>query len=387
MEELIYLDNGATSFPKPEAVYAFMDSFHRSNGVSPGRSGCDLSIETGNVIEETRKVLTSYFNGSDHNRLVFTLNSTDALNIAIHGLLRHGDHVITTNVEHNAVLRPLHHHALYNGVEVDNVPFDDNGFVNPDDFIPLFKPNTKLVIVNHASNVLGTVQPVGEIGRLCRERGVLFLVDASQTAGKIPVDMAANNIDICAFTGHKSLLGPTGIGGLYVCRNIDIRHTREGGTGVRSAELHHLREYPYRLETGTPNLVGIAGLLAGIKWIEEQGMESIHHREMELTRMLVDGLMDIPNVTLYCQDNLSEHIGVVSFNVNGFEAGNVGTLLDGDYNIACRTGLQCAPLVHKQLGTDLIKGTVRIGVGPFNTEAHIEAAIDAVREIAETYGK
>lgn len=386
MDDLIYLDNGATSFPKPEEVYEFMDSFHRSNGVSPGRSGCDLSIETGNIIEEARKALTAYFNGSDSNRLVFSLNSTDALNLAIHGLLRHGDHVITTSVEHNAVLRPLHHQAIYNGVEVDHVPFDENGFVNPDDFASLIKPNTRLIIVNHASNVLGTVQPVAKIGKLCRECGIIFLVDASQTAGKIPVDISGSDIDIVAFTGHKSLLGPTGIGGLYVRPGIDIRHTRQGGTGVRSAELHHLKEYPYRLETGTPNLVGIAGLLAGLRWIEKQGMNNIHQEEMKLTEMLVEGLRSIPQVTLYCQDDLADHIGVVSFNVNGFEAGDVGTLLDGDYNIACRTGLQCAPLVHGQLGTDRIKGTVRIGVGPFNTEAHIQAALVAVREIAESYG-
>ncbi|MGL1863015.1 MAG: aminotransferase class V-fold PLP-dependent enzyme [Pseudodesulfovibrio sp.] len=386
MDDLIYLDNGATSFPKPDEVYEMMDSFHRSNGVSPGRSGCDLSIETGNVIEQTRATMTELFNGSDPNRLIFSLNSTEALNIAINGLLTAGDHVISTNVEHNAVLRPLHHHEKYNGVEVDYVPFNENGFINPEDFIPLFKPTTRLVIVNHASNVIGTVQPIAEIGKLCQERGVLFLVDASQTAGKIPVDIQEQYIDIVAFTGHKSLLGPTGIGGLYVREGVDIRHTRAGGTGVKSAQLHHLEEYPYRLEYGTPNLVGIVGLLAGVRWLKCQGMDTIHHREMELTQRFVNGVRNNKNVVLYCQEDPTDHIGVVSFNVKGFEATNVGTILDGDYNIACRTGLQCAPFVHQQLGTDKIHGTARLGIGPFNTEAHIDAAIVAVNEIAETYG-
>lgn len=387
MEDLIYLDNGATSFPKPEEVYAYMDTFHRTNGVSPGRSGCDLSIETGNIIEAARATLTQFFNGDDPNRLVFTLNSTDALNLAINGLLEPGDHVVTTMVEHNAVLRPLHHFEQYQGGSVDYVPFNDKGFIEPDEIRRRIKGNTKLVIVNHASNVIGTVQPVEKIGAICRERGVKFIVDASQTAGKVPVDVKAANIDVLAFTGHKSLLGPTGIGGLYVGEGVDIRHTRAGGTGVKSAQLHHLHEYPYRLEYGTPNLVGIAGLLAGVRWLNCQGMETIHHREMELTQMFVDAMRTVDNVELYCQDDLTDHIGVVSFNVVGFEAVNVGTILDGDYNIACRTGLQCAPFVHRQLGTDLLGGTARLGVGPFNTKAHIQAAIDAVTEIAGMYGQ
>ncbi len=384
-DHLIYLDNGATSFPKPEAVYTFMDSFYRNNGVSPGRSGYDLSVETGNVIEDARKLLTGMFNGTDPNRLVFSLNSTDGLNLAISGLLGPGDHVITTTVEHNAVLRPLYHMSAYQGVEVDYIPFDTNGFVRPEDFVPKFKENTRLVVVNHGSNVIGTVQPIAEIGKLCRERGILFLVDASQTAGKIPVDMEAMNIDVVAFTGHKSLLGPTGTGGLYVREDVDIRHTRAGGTGVKSAVRHHLEEYPYRLEYGTLNVAGIAGLYAGVKWLLDKGMDSIHAHEMALTEKLRDGLAAIDGVTLYCADHLTDHIGVISFNIEGFESVDTGTILDGDYDIACRTGLQCAPLVHEQLGTDKVHGTVRIGVGPFNTEEHIDKTVAAVREIAETY--
>lgn len=381
MEDLIYLDNGATSFPKPEPVYGFMDEFYRRNGVSPGRSGYDLSIETGNIVEDARKTMTRFFNGTDHNRLVFSANSTDALNLAISGIVTPGDHVITTALEHNAVLRPLHHLSVYNGVQVEHIPFDENGFVHPGDFRSRIRPNTSLVVVNHGSNVIGTVQPVKEIGQVCREHNLPFLVDASQTAGKIPVDVKEMNIDILAFTGHKSLLGPTGIGGLYVGEDIKIRHTRAGGTGVKSAQRHHLEEYPYRLEYGTLNTVGIAGLYAGVRWVREQGMETIHAREMALTQKLRDGLARIKDVVCYCADDLSNHIGVLSFNIRGQEAINVGTLLDGDYNIACRTGLQCAPMVHEQLGTET-HGTVRMGFGPFNTEAHVTAALAAVEETA-----
>ncbi len=387
MDEYIFLDNGATSYPKPEEVYTFMDHFYRNFGVNPGRSGYDLCMEAGEVVENTRKLLTEFFNGKDPNRLCFTYNSTDALNLIINGMLEEGDHAITTTIEHNSVLRPLYHLYKYNGVEVDYVPFDSCGFVNPDDFPKKIKKNTKLVIVNHGSNVIGTIQPVKEIGAHCRERGIPFAIDASQTAGKIPIDIEESNVDVVAFTGHKSLLGPTGIGGLYVQEGIEIRHTRAGGTGVRSAVRTHLDEYPYRLEYGTLNTMGVAGLYAGLKWILKKGLHNIHEHEMKLTTMLRDGLNDVEGVTLYCQDDLSGHIGVFLFNVNGFEALNTGTILDVDYNIACRTGLHCAPLVHEQLGTTEIHGGVRFGIGPFNTEDHIKTAIEAVKEIAESSRK
>jgi len=383
MENLIYLDNGATSYPKPDEVYTFMDSFYRSFGVNPGRSGYDLCMETGALVDTTRKMLADFFNGNDPDRLCFSYNSTDALNLIIFGMLKQGDHAITTTLEHNSVLRPLYHQNKFNGVEIDFTPFDQKGWVDPDDIKQKIKANTRLVIVNHASNVIGTVQPLAAIGRICREAGVPFVIDASQSAGKIPVDMEQMNIDVVAFTGHKSLLGPTGIGGLYVREGIEIRHTRAGGTGVRSADRMHLEEYPYRLEYGTGNVVGIAGLHAGLKWLEEKGIDQIHHHEMKLTRMLRDGLRKLDGVTLYCQEDLSDHIGVLSFNIDGMEALNTGTLLDGEYNIACRTGLHCAPLVHEHLGTDRIGGSVRVGIGPFNTEDHIKSAIEAVAEIVD----
>ncbi|MGB7294956.1 MAG: aminotransferase class V-fold PLP-dependent enzyme [Candidatus Aminicenantales bacterium] len=383
MEELIYLDNGATSFPKPPEVYEFMDHFYRNFGVNPGRSGYDLCLEAGSVVEETRKMLTGFFNGKNPDRLCFAYNSTDALNLIIFGLLRRGDHAISTTIEHNSVLRPLYHLWKDEGVEVDYVPFNRRGFVDPDDFAKRFKPNTRLVVVNHASNVIGTVQPVKEIGRYCRERGVPLAIDTSQSAGKIPIDIEAMNVDIVAFTGHKSLLGPTGIGGLYVREGIEIRHTRAGGTGVRSAQRTHLDEYPYRLEYGTPNTVGIAGLQAGLKWIEKQGLQAIHDHEMKLTAALRDGLKGVDGVTLYVQDDLTDHISIFLFNIDGLDAADTATILDVDHNIACRSGLHCAPRVHEHLGTDKMHGAVRFGIGPFNTDKHIETAIEAVREIAE----
>ena len=387
MDKLIFLDNGSTSFPKPEEVYAFMDNFYRNFGVNPGRSGYDLCMETGELVETTREMLTEFFNGKDPNRLCFSYNSTDALNLVINGILKEGDHAITTTIEHNSVLRPLYHLYKYNGVEVDYIPFDGKGFVDPDEFPKKFKKNTKLVIINHASNVIGTIQPIKEIGKYCRKNGIPFAIDASQSAGKIPIDVEEMNVDVVVFTGHKSFLGPTGIGGLYVREGIEIRHTRAGGTGVRSAVRTHLDEYPYRLEYGTLNILGVAGLQAGLKWIKKKGLNNIHEQEMKLTAMLRDGLKDIEEVNLYCQDDLKDHISIFLFNIDGLEALNTATILDVDYNIACRSGLHCAPLVHEQLGTDKIRGAVRFGIGPFNTEAQIKTAINAVKEIAESRKK
>jgi cysteine desulfurase family protein len=382
MERLIYLDNAATSFPKPDSVYRFMDQFFRRAGVNPGRSGYDLCIEAGQLVEDTRRALTKMLGGTDPNRLVFSYNSTDALNLALFGLLRPGDHAITTNVEHNSVLRPLYHVSRDLGVEVDHVPFDAHGFVDPDEVARRFRPTTKIVAINHASNVIGTVQPVAAIGGLCRERGVVLVVDASQTAGKIPIDVRAMNIGVLAFTGHKSLFGPTGIGGMYVSDGVEIRQTRAGGTGVRSAQRHHLEEYPYRLEYGTPNLMGIAGLHAGVEWLTAKGIDAVHHHEMRLASKLRDGLHEIGGVTLLCQGDLSNHIAVLAFTVAGYEPTDVGMLLDVDHSIACRPGLHCAPRLHEQLGS-AAHGAVRFSLGPFNTDEDIDTAINAVREIAK----
>ncbi|TSA24949.1 MAG: aminotransferase class V-fold PLP-dependent enzyme [Bacteroidetes bacterium] len=379
---MIYLDNSATTFPKPDVVYDFMNSFYRSHGVSPGRSGFDAAIETEEMVQDTRALLTSLFNGDDPNRLTFSYNASDSLNMILQGLANPGDHVITTMLEHNSVLRPLFHLSQDGIIEVTHLPFDGQGYVNPDDFRKAIRKNTTMVVVNHCSNVIGTVQPLAEIGKVVKEHNLLFVVDASQSAGAIPIDIKEMGIDVVVFTGHKCLMGPTGIGGSYVMEGVPVRMTRFGGTGVRSAQKTHLEEYPYRLECGTLNLLGVAGLHAGVKWVLEQGIENIHRKELALWDTLRKGTRSIGNIITYCADSPDDRNPVLSINVRGFDSGDVGTMLDVDYNIACRTGLQCAPLVHVGIGTDKIHGTVRLSLGPFNTEEHVEAAIRAIGEIA-----
>ena len=382
MTNQIYLDNSATTFPKPDVVYDFMYDFYKKHGVSPGRSGFDAAIATEEVVHETRKMLANLFNGDDPNRLTFSYNASDSLNMVLQGLVNPGDHVITTMLEHNSVLRPLHHLSINNNVELTHIPFDSHGYVNPDDFKKSLRKNTRMVVVNHSSNVIGTVQPLKEIGRICKEAGVLFIVDSSQSAGAIPIDMKAMGIDVLVFTGHKCLMGPTGLGGSYIMEGVPIRGTRFGGTGVRSAQKTHLEEFPYRMECGTLNLVGVAGLNAGVKWVLGQGIEQLHHKEIMLWDRLRTGVQQIENVTTYCAESIENQNPVLSLNIKGFESGDVGTMLDVDYNIACRTGLQCAPMVHEGIGTDKIHGTVRLSMGPFNTEGDIDAAIEAIADIA-----
>jgi len=382
--QLIYLDNAATAWPKPQSVYQYMMDFYRSTGVNPGRSGFDLALEAGSLLDRLRQRLTRFFGGDQNapERLCFGYNATDALNLVIPGLLAAGDHVITTTLEHNSVIRPVNHLVRDGGVTATFVPFDGAGFIDPDDIARAFRPNTRLVIVNHGSNVIGTVQPVKEIGRICRERGVTFAIDTAQTAGVVPIDMTEMNIDVLTFTGHKSLMGSMGIGGMCVRKHVTIRQTRSGGTGVRSADPYHLEEYPWRMEFGTPNMIGVAALWAGQDWLEANGIENIHAREMRLASRLLDGLRDVDRVRLYCCDSLRGHLPTVTINIEGMEAGDVGTMLDVDHNVATRTGLHCAPLVHQQLGTADIHGAVRFSIGAFNTEADIDAALEGLRAIS-----
>ncbi|MEA2030517.1 MAG: aminotransferase class V-fold PLP-dependent enzyme [candidate division Zixibacteria bacterium] len=386
MKEQIYIDNASTSWPKPEKVYDFMVEFYRSCGINPGRSGSNKAVEAEDTIEDLRKRLTSFFGGDEDTpeRLCFGYNATDSLNLIIQGLLSSGDHVVTTNLEHNSVIRPINHLVQDIGVQATFVPFNEQGFVEPDNIKKSIKSNTKLVIVNHGSNVLGTIQPIAEIGAICREAGVAFAIDVSQTAGVVPINMKEMNIDVLAFTGHKSLMGATGIGGMCVRKHLDIRHTRSGGSGILSASPFHLDEYPYRMEYGTPNIVGIASLWAGLDWIDEKGgIDTIYTHEMKLAHKLVDAFHQTDGVTTYCCDNLDNHLPTITMNIDKLEADDVGNMLDTDYNIATRTGLHCAPLVHKQLGTMDIHGAVRFSIGPFNTEEHINTAIEAIKEISK----
>jgi cysteine desulfurase family protein len=384
MDGFIYLDNAATTYPKPQEVIKAACEFYNEKGVNPGRTGFDLAVAAEEIILEARRTLCRFFGGTDPNRLVFAHNVTDALNSLIGSALKPGDHAITTWLEHNSVLRPLYQ-MQERGVEVDFVPFDEDGYVDPADIEARIRPNTKLVVVNHGSNVIGTVQPVAEIGRICREHGVLFAVDAAQTAGMIPIDVEELNIDVVCFTGHKSLMAPPGTGGMYIGEHVDLVPCRSGGTGVRSALKTQPLDFPWRFEFGTLNSLGIAALLAGQRWIESQGgVEAIYDHEMALARRLKEGLEKIEHVKLYCADVDRDHLPVISFNVGDLDAEQVGTILDVDHQVICRTGLQCAPLVHEGIGTMDIHGTVRFSCGAFNTVEEVDRAIAAVADIAAT---
>jgi cysteine desulfurase family protein len=381
--DIIYFDNAATGWPKPESVYAFMSDFYRRTGVNPGRSGYDKALEAGSLLDKLRGRLTRFFGGDEDapERLCFGYNATDSLNLIISGLLSSGDHVVTTNLEHNSVIRPINHLVRDGGVEATFIPFDGAGFVDPDEVGKAIRPNTRLVVVNHGSNVLGTVQPVGEIGRVCKANNVLLAVDTAQTAGVIPINMKEMNIDVLAFTGHKALMGSMGIGGLCVRKHVNVRQLRSGGTGVRSAHPYHLEEYPWRLEYGTPNMVGVASLWAGQDWLDQNRQEQVHAHEMKVTKKLIEGLRQIDGVRLYCVEKLENHLPTILMNVEDMDPGDVGVMLDVDYDVATRTGLHCAPLAHKQLGTDRTHGGVRFSIGPFNKEAEVDSAINGVTAI------
>lgn len=388
MSEIIYLDNAATSFPKPDIVHDTVRDFYRNNGVNPGRTGCDLAINAEQMIHGTRKKFSAFFNDSlvragiekDPNRLVFTMNATMSLNLIIDGTVGPGDHVVTTVLEHNSVIRPVNH-KVKQGSEATYVKPDEEGYLDPEDIRKAIKPNTKLVIVNHASNVTGVVQDIKAIGAVCKEEGVPFALDTAQSAGVLPIDMAECNVSFLSFTGHKGLFGPTGTGGICVADDAEITGTIYGGTGVRSAEPYHLEEYPYRLEAGTQNLAGIAGLSAGLDWILGKGNGNIYKHEMELFEALQTGLGEIKGVKLWGTENLKNRVATLSMSVENYDAQDVGTILDVEYGIQTRTGLHCAPLIHEFHGS-APRGTVRFSVGPFNTKEHVETAIKAVAEIA-----
>ncbi|MBW2526457.1 MAG: aminotransferase class V-fold PLP-dependent enzyme [Deltaproteobacteria bacterium] len=382
-EGLHYLDNAATTFPKPESVLQLAVKFCASACVNPGRSTYDLAMEAEEMLRFARQKLCDLFGGTDPSRLVFGYNATDALNLAIFGLLRGGGHVISTRLEHNSVLRPIAHCEDDYGVESTLVPFDGDGYLDPEDIRKALRSDTKLCVVNHGSNVLGTVQPIAEVGAICREAGVPLCIDAAQSAGVIPIDMTAMHVDVVAFTGHKSLLGPMGIGGLCVGEDVEIGHSRAGGTGVKSAQRRHLDEFPFRLEYGTPNMMGIAGLSNGVDYILSQGgVEKIHAQEMKLARILWEGLREPPNVTVYCAETIDRpRTPVFSFNIEGMDPAQVGTRLDVDFDVACRTGLHCAPLVHETVGTSP-EGAVRLSIGPLTTEEDVRAGVAAVQELA-----
>jgi cysteine desulfurase / selenocysteine lyase len=384
-DRLVYLDNAATTFPKPPEVLREMVETYARIGASPGRSGHDLAAQAGLLVDQARAQVARFFGAPDPTRVVFAANASDALNTVIQGLVRPGDHVIATRLDHNSVLRPLHHLAERGTITYDLAPFDGRGFVDPDAIAGLVRPNTRAVVMCHGSNVLGTIQPVAEIGRLCAERGLPLIVDAAQSAGQVPIDMTGLGIAALAFTGHKALYGPSGIGGLVLRPDLDVATTRFGGTGMDSASLVHSQAYPLRLELGTLNLLGVIGLSLGLAFVEHLGIADLHRQEMELLTRLRDGLAANPAITLYCAEDLAGHLPVMTATVAGIHPQDVGAILDGDFGIAVRVGVHCAPLVHRDLGT-LERGAVRFSLGVFNTRDEIDLAIEAMTVIARPVG-
>ena len=378
---MIYLDNGATSWPKPPCVQAEMVRFLAEDAANPGRAGHRMAIAAEKKLDDVRGKLTKLFDGDDPQRMILTLNCTDALNIAIRGVLREGDHAITTTLEHNSVSRPLQTMADEGFITLTRLPMTDGGFVDPDAIRRAITPKTRLIAITHCSNVLSTIQPAQEIGRIARERDVLFLLDAAQSAGLVPISIRSMNVDLLAFPGHKSLMGPTGTGGLYVGPRADPRPLRIGGTGGDSASPTQPHLYPYWLEGGTPNTVGIAGLGAGVDWVNENGPAATLAHERALIARLVDALDGDPRFTILGARDWSRRGGALAITVEGLAPSEVGAILDESFNIAIRPGLHCAPYIHRELGT-FPDGAVRISPGPFNTPADVDRLADALREMA-----
>ncbi len=380
---MIYLDNAATTWPKPECVLKAMERYLGEVGANPGRSGHRLANEAERIRFGAREAVAELFGASDPTRVVFTLNATMALNLAIQGILIPGSHALTTGMEHNAVLRPLR--AMEErGVSISLVPGNSDGTLEVSALRELIRPETRLIVLNHGSNVCGTVLPIREVGEIARERGIPFLVDAAQTGGSYPIQVEADHVDFLAFSGHKGLLGPTGTGGLVIHPRFDASRLAPlvyGGTGSRSEQERHPDFLPDRYEAGTPNILGLAGLEAAVRYLLDRGVEKIRAREENLCRRLIDGLRRIPGVQVYGTLKGSQRIATLSFNISKWTSSEVAFALDERFDILCRPGLHCAPRAHRTLGT-YPDGTVRLAPGPFNTEAEVDRAIGAVASLA-----
>lgn len=374
---MIYLDNAATTLRKPPCVIDAVVRAMTTLGNS-GRSAHEESLTASRIIYDAREAAAVLFGCPRADHVAFTANSTEALNIAIGGLFSPGDHVISTDCEHNSVLRPLYR---LEGVDVSFVPADRLGRVRYDDFAALIRPNTRAIVCTHASNLTGNLLDIGRIGRLAHERGLLFVVDASQTAGTVEIDMERQHIDVLCFTGHKSLMGPQGTGGLCVRPGVEIRPFKVGGTGVQTYLPQQPREYPTRLEAGTLNGHGIAGLMAAMDYIRSVGRETIRSHELALARRFYEGAVNTPGVTVYGDFSSWDRAPIVTLNIRDYDSSQVSDVLAQDYGIATRAGAHCAPRLHRALGT-VERGAVRFSFGWMNTEEETDAALAAVREIA-----
>jgi cysteine desulfurase / selenocysteine lyase len=379
---MIYLDNAATSFPKPEPVYQALDAFARTSLANPGRAGHRMAVAAERTLDAARHSLNQFFHGAAPERWIFTLNCTDGLNLAIKGIVQPGDHVITTDLEHNSISRPLVALQKTGIISLTRVA-SESGYVDPDAIRNAITPKTSLVAMTHASNVLGTVQPIAAIGAIVRETGALFLVDAAQSAGVVPIDLRMAPVDMLAFPGHKSLYGPTGTGALYVGPRTDgkLRPWREGGTGGDSSSATQPTLLPYLLEGGTPNVLGVAGLAAGIAWVADRGPDNVREHEVGLLQQVVDWVLASGSWRLAGRWERQTHVGALSLIApDSLAPQDLGAILDTSFDIAVRPGLHCAPYIHRALGT-FPDGTLRLSPGPFTKPEDISAFLSALSEI------
>ncbi|MBC2582962.1 aminotransferase class V-fold PLP-dependent enzyme [Clostridium sp. DJ247] len=375
----IYLDNAATSYPKPDIVINKMSNFMKNIGATAGRGAYKNAIETNRLIFNCREAICNLFNGKDPSKVIFTYNITESLNLVINGLLQRGDHVITSSIEHNAVWRPLKTLERDQCIEISTAPCNNEGFTSIEAIESLIKPNTRLIVFTHASNVLGTIQPISDIGKIAKKHGITFLVDSAQTAGAYPIDVVRDNIDFLAFTGHKSLLGPTGTGGLLINCDSCISPLKSGGTGGDSKNPFQPDYLPNRFEAGTPNVVGIIGLREAVNFISSIGVGNIREREEILTNYALQELSQISDITIYGPKDSKKIVGVISFNIDNLTVDQISNELSKN-DIMVRVGYHCAPSAHKLMGT-LNTGAVRIGIGYFNKKKHIDALIKVLNAL------
>lgn len=381
----VYLDNAATSFPKPECVYSAMERYHREVGVAVGRGAYRRASEVQAEVHRCRQRAARLFHSDRPESIVFTFNGTDSLNQAIHGLLQPGDHVVSTVVEHNSVLRPLRELERQGLISLTLVPADGSGVINPDDVRGALQSNTRLIAMTHASNVTGAIQPVLEVGRIARDTGVVYLIDAAQSAGHLPIDVSSLNADLVACPGHKGLLGPLGTGLLFIRPELapSLRSTRQGGTGTRSEEETQPEQLPDKYESGNHNAPGLIGLAAALEWLIAQPLDSSRAHEISLTQQLLDGLQAISKIKVHGPVSARGRVGVVSISIPDMEPHIIATLLDDMAHIEVRAGLHCAPGAHRALGTLDAGGTVRLSVGRFTTEQEIQLAVETLGQIAD----
>ena len=376
----VYLDNAATSWPKPPEVIAAMQAYLENGGGSPGRAAHGKSLASARMVYETRDALSSLFNATSPDRVIFTKNATEAINLLLFGFLNPGDHVIVSSMEHNAVMRPLRQ-LESRGVSLSVAACDFCGGLDPLTIKTALTPRTRLVLLVHASNVTGTLLPIAEVANIAREAGIRFAVDAAQTAGVHPIDVQSGGIDFLTFTGHKSLGGPQGTGGLVIGPDVDLRPLMFGGTGSASESENQPSFLPDKLESGTLNAIGIAGLGASLAALAEFGVENVLAHERKLMKLFRDGLKELSDIEVYGPENTAESVGVLSLNVASRPCEEVGMELERNFDILTRTGLHCAPAAHRTIGT-FGRGTVRFSVSRFNTESDIHAALEALSRIA-----